>query len=132
MQCKCFICLFFIQSKGFPVGVYRFYKRCLKARQGVSFLTHCTDGADSIIGEAIRSIPSSKLPDKPICLVKHDGEEVERGFTLLNYCLEKNISQPSRVKAENRLFLLSEEDLKGGYNKLINFYLFRMIHSRFR
>ena len=41
------------------------------------------------------------------------GGELPADFTLLNYCLGLRLTQPSRIKYENKLFLINEDDLKG-------------------
>ena len=41
------------------------------------------------------------------------GGGLPADFTLLNYCLGLRLTQPSRIKYENKLFLINEDDLKG-------------------
>lgn len=101
-----FIYLVF-QSKGFPIGVMRFYKKSLRAKLDASFLTHCLEGKDSIIRKAKQVIPE-KVPKDPACLVTSKGFELP-----VDYCLGLRLTQPSRVKFAHKLFLINKDEFKG-------------------
>lgn len=106
-----FICLVF-QSKGFPIGVMRFYKKSLQAKLDASFLTHSLEGKDCIIREA-KQVIQEKVPKDPACLVTSKGFELPVDFTMLDYCLGLRLTQPSRVKFAHKLFLINEDEFKG-------------------
>lgn len=102
-----------MQSKGFPIGVRRYYKKCLKARLGASFLTCTVEGPQCVIREAKEAIPKEKRPHDPMCLITSTGGELPVDFSLLNYCLGLRLTQPSRIKYEYKLFLINNDELKG-------------------
>ena len=91
----------------------RYYKRSLRARLGISFLTHSVEGAPSVIREAKDTIPDAKMPRDPICLITSAGGELPVDFTVLQHCLRFTLTQPSRIKQAHKLFLINEDDLKG-------------------
>ena len=61
------------QSKGFPIGVMRYDKKCLRARVGASFLAHTVGCPECVIREAKEAIQEEKRPRDPMCLVTSTG-----------------------------------------------------------
>ena len=114
--------MFSFQSTGFPIGVFRFYRGCLKIRQGVSFNARNSQlNMDEILQEASNAIPQSHLPPPPLILVTYSGDEVPKESTLLDHCATFKISQPSRLKSSQKLFIISKDDLTGTDIKLVVF-----------
>ena len=99
----------------------RYYKKCLRARVGASFLAHTVGGPECVIREAKEAIQEEKRPRDPMCLVTSTGGKPPADFTLLNYCLGLRLTQPSRIKYENKLFLINEDDLKGKPSRYFSF-----------
>ncbi|KAJ7384045.1 hypothetical protein OS493_024059 [Desmophyllum pertusum] len=81
------------ESKGFPIGVLRFYKRTLRVRSGVSFNTHTTEGTQEVLWEA----RDTKRPADPLCLVTYNGGELPPDFTILKHWAALNNIPPSRI-----------------------------------
>ena len=85
-------------------------------KQGACCLVHDSKvKVDGILQEASKSIPPSKLPSPPLSLVTYKGEELPDDLTLLEHCVLRKITQPSRLKLEERLFVIGEEDLTGEF-----------------
>ena len=63
--------------------------------------------------KASTAITPEKLPPLPLALVSCNGEALTKEQTLLEYCVNRSISQSSRLKFNWKLFVINEEYLKG-------------------
>ena len=91
------------------------------------FNTHYED-RENILKEARAVIPTEKLPPGALTLVTYCGQEVDEDFKLSTHCVNQRIRQLSRVKSENKVFIVSQEHLKRTYIELITFIFF-VLHS---
>ena len=94
-------------------------KGILRSKQRASFLykNKLPARKADILLEASQQLESfRKLPQHEMELIQKDMSSVDQDFELLDYCVEHQISQPSRLKAQSKLYVISLEDLEGAYS----------------
>ena len=85
----------------------------MKQQRACSLVHDSQLKVDCILQEASKGNPALKPLSPPLSLVMYKGEKLPKDLNLLDHCVSLKITQPSRLKLEERLFVIGEEDLTG-------------------